>query len=36
MKALVWTENKALEYKEVEEPQIQKNNEEVRKGDVNT
>ncbi|MGM0889219.1 MAG: zinc-dependent alcohol dehydrogenase [Bacillota bacterium] len=26
MKALVWTENKKLEYKEVEEPQIQKNN----------
>ncbi|MED1559453.1 zinc-dependent alcohol dehydrogenase [Bacillus paramycoides] len=26
MKALVWTENKVLEYKEVEEPQIQKNN----------
>ncbi|MEH6890505.1 alcohol dehydrogenase catalytic domain-containing protein [Bacillus sp. JJ864] len=26
MKALVWTENKQLEYKEVEEPKIQKNN----------
>ncbi|MDV7767416.1 zinc-dependent alcohol dehydrogenase [Peribacillus sp. CSMR9] len=26
MKALVWTENKQLEYKEVEEPQIQKSN----------